>query len=175
MKAPSQLVISAKESDSYHLQRLVDIIGRGRVCQSPGYSWVQLLISSVQLVEGLQSQGITMRKTLTCMPWNGRMSLMKHYWRGVIDGDGSIWRRNGDGRWIASLVGTKAMTDAFGSWSKELSPQLYADSHPGHGRVWQIQFSGNGGVKRILQELYGDASIALDRKYQLAMEALSSP
>ena len=36
------------------------------------------------------SHGITAKKTDALQPWDGPADLMPHYWRGLIDGDGSI-------------------------------------------------------------------------------------
>jgi hypothetical protein len=164
-KKPCQLVISAKESDANHLQKLVNIIGRGKVCQSPGYDFVQLIISSVQLVEGLQKQGITERKTFTARPWAGPEILMPHYWRGMVDGDGSLYKRLDRNRWGLNLVGTFEIVDAFSDYVIPILGQK--PKVTSNGNIFQVGIV-NKKTSCVVEKLYGSATVALDRKQLIA-------
>src|SRR6185295_643601 len=55
----------------------------------------------------LVAQGCTPRKTWTCTPWVGPEYLMRHFWRGCVDGDG--WVCVGRKQVVIGLCGNVAM------------------------------------------------------------------
>ena len=57
--------------------------------------------------------GFTPRKSWDGCITDQRLLNSRHFWRGMIDGDGSIGYRKRDGYPLLSLVGTKIMIDQF--------------------------------------------------------------
>ena len=121
-------------------------------------------VCSPQLVNALVSHGITARKTDTVEPWDGPAELMRHYWRGVIDGDGTIGTYDGEAK--LGLCGSKPLVEAFLAWAKDIcgttaSPR---QGKQGNRRYWLLALGGNQRLPKLLFALYDDAPVALARK-----------
>ena len=121
-------------------------------------------VCSPQLVNALVSHGITARKTDTVEPWDGPAELMRHYWRGVIDGDGTIGTYDGEAK--LGLCGSQALVEAFLEWAKGIcgttaSPR---QGKQGNRRYWLLALGGNQRLPKLLFALYADAPVALARK-----------
>ena len=92
--------------------------------------------------------------------------LMHHFLRGYFDGDGSICHTIQDGkiRWQVSFIGTIHFLNyvqKFLNKKHELSTC---------GNNYRFNFSKFCDVKDILNILYKDATIFLDRKYEKVKE-----
>lgn len=142
-----------------------------------GKPYASHAITSARMVADLVALGITERKSHTAQPWVGRTDLMRHYWRGVFDGDGSISvsrsRPTGSSKWTMNLGGTHAIVTAFRSFVEAhtgLSPKI----HP-VASIFTIAYTGNAGPKAVATLLYGGATIYLDRKFELAQQVLATP
>ena len=115
-------------------------------------------------MNALVSHGITARKTDTVEPWDGPADLMRHYWRGVIDGDGTIGTYDGEAK--LGLCGSRALVEAFLEWAKGIcgttaSPR---QGKQGNRRYWLLALGGNRRLPQLLAALYDDAPVALARK-----------
>ena len=162
-KDREHLTILHKELQANHPVRDHDefSLGKSRPCSS-------LAVYSPVLVAGLVSQGIVARKTDSLQPWTGAAHLMPHYWRGLIDGDGSI-TINDKGVYV-SFTGSEALVRGFLAWAHETCG---TNSQPrqgtaGNGHYWTTQIGGTVRVLRLLAALYDDAPTALTRKKALA-------
>jgi len=127
-----------------------------------------LTIYSGHVTEALGRHGVTPRKTNTLDPWAGPATLMPHYWRGLIDGDGSI-TISSKGVWI-SFVGSEAVVRGFLAWAHEVcgTRATSRQGHQGNKRYWVTQVGGTRRVLELLAVLYDDAPTALTRKKALA-------
>jgi hypothetical protein len=130
-------------------------------------------ISSKKLVDSLKRLGITYQKSLKETVPNVPAQHIKDFIRGVIDGDGGI---SIDSRGYPTLRlcgGINTVTfvrnyfwnnfQAFSSIGKKpskLAPKMY---------LCYIVYRTNT-AKRLINFLYEDAKISLDRKYRLAMQ-----
>jgi hypothetical protein len=135
-------------------------LGKFRPCST-------LTVYSPPLAEALVGHGITPRKSATLQPWEGPSHLMPHYWRGLVDGDGSI-TVNDAGVYV-SLVGSQAVARAFLAWARTAcgSNSTARQGKPGSS-YWVVQVGGTRLVLRLLAALYDDAPTALARKKTLA-------
>lgn len=89
----------------------------------------------------------------------------RHFWRGVVDGDGSIgaypYGRSNRLRPQLRVVGRMALLKEFVTFlSRNRMPQLYV--HP-HKTIYSVGTTG-GSAAEIACLLYADAKVALDRK-----------
>jgi hypothetical protein len=127
-----------------------------------------LSVFSPQIVNALVGHGITPRKTYTLQPWDGPADLMPHYWRGVIDGDGTICI-SPDGIQLG-LAGTKALVDGFLAWAHDVcgTAATSRQAKKGKGQYWVTNVGGNQLPRCLLAALYDDAPVALERKKALA-------
>lgn len=122
-------------------------------------------IHSIKIVNSLNNLGITPNKTFTVKPCLDVPSdLIRHYWRGVIDGDGCIG--NYQNKWRIELVGNQYMVKGFSNWVESLvstkaKPRQVKNS-------WNVQYSGNKIAIKLANILYYNCSVFLDRKKELA-------
>ena len=125
-------------------------------------------VCSPQIVNALVSHGITPRKTDNVQPWDGPPDLMPHYWRGIMDGDGTFCPVPGGAQ--VGLCGSKAVVDAYLAWAHSVCGTT-ATPHQGkkgNRRYWLTNTGGNQRPKTLLAALYDGAPVALARKKALA-------
>lgn len=96
---------------------------------------------------------------------------MRHYWRGMVDGDGSLARK-GENLYTVFLCGSEACVRGFAAWAAELCGTT-AKPYTRTG-CWYISISGRHQVRKLVQALYGDAAVSLDRKQEIANRILST-
>jgi len=130
-------------------------------------------IISKHLVEALDKYGIVPRKTyvmkhLPSIPH----TLMRHFLRGYIDGDGYLSTDVKTGAGFGVEAHNKSIVEEIQNWFiQELGVRRTSLIHSGN---WHYRQYGNGQVGKIVSYLYSDASVYLDRKYHLAQRILST-
>jgi hypothetical protein len=128
-------------------------------CQSPA------------LVENLMRQGMHPRKTWTITPWVGPPELMRHFWRGCIDGDGCICYKPKRRKWEVSLAGNEAMCrglSAFVAAHTGRSGCVVEDRRSYTGRMFSVRWDGNPNARAVASLLYSEAGVSLARKREAA-------
>lgn len=102
-------------------------------------------------------------------------ALAKHFWRGVVDGDGSVrWqravtsRRGGD--WVVVLVGSQTMVAGFLQFLD--ANGLRQNRSKLQRSIWRVDYFGRE-ARRIIRLLYQDAIVALERKLTSAVAAMA--
>lgn len=173
------LTINLAVADTGHLEKLGAALSsdypiRPSGSGKPSAGIVRWYASSVQLVQALGALGITPRKSATAAPWDGPADLMAHYWRGMVDGDGGMGRSPGrhptsPDNWRIYLCGSRACVEAFAQWAggicgSRTQPRLNGRSQT----CWQWVVGGNRMTRLLVNELYGDCTVSLDRKQALA-------
>lgn len=167
------LQIKLARKDRGHLDKLHAALGADRpVIDNEQMSagkmreYSTLAVHSSDLVASLIRQGITPRKTLTLQPWIGPPDLMRHYWRGLVDGDGSMTRT--PKMWLVSLVGSRDVISAFATWAGSVCSTKATARPSRSGNYWSCQVGGTVGVRDLVAALYAGCTVALDRKKALA-------
>ena len=89
---------------------------------------------------------------------------MRHYWRGMVDGDGTIGTYDGDAK--LGLCGSLALVEAFLEWAKDICGTTAnpRQGKQGNRRYWLLALGGNQRLPKLLAVLYDDAPVALARK-----------
>lgn len=172
----SHLAVQLAIRDRTHLLKLKEATGalgavhdemragsRGGRWRSGGSS--TLYVYSRRLTKSLLVLGITPRKSATVEPWDGPADLMPHYWRGLIDGDGSLARK-GPGLWTVFLCGSEACVRGFAAWAAEICGTKAVPYF--NTGCWYVSISGRFQVPKLVRALYGDATVSLDRKQERA-------
>lgn len=127
------------------------------VCGGPS---AHFSVKSDKMVADLQRVGIVERKSLTAVPPVLRDDLQGHFWRGVIDGDGSIRHMLGE---TVRLVGSKAVCEGFAEWVRRTTGGPTAVRQ--HGSVWQVTTWRREKLCQLLRALhYHDCEVCLARK-----------
>lgn len=167
------LQVKLKQSDAGHLAKLQADLGSDRplyLAEKRGVAGASamLAVSSKHLVRSLEALGVTPRKSQTAQPWLGAPDLMRHYWRGMFDGDGSISLESSRAKWVLTFCGSRECVTAFAEWSRRIAPavsRLYDRQ-----TLWYWKAAGVALPQAIAAELYGNATVYLDRKFALATE-----
>ena len=128
--------------------------------QTSGFSnnskYVRLLIGSNKIVSDLEKYGVVQNKSLLIdsMP---EIPFLNDFIRGVIDGDGSIRKSNGQLR----ISGNYNFLKEIGDYLKE-PYNLRKDK-----TIYSLEFSLSSS-RKILKKVYSNSTVYLERKYKLA-------
>lgn len=139
----------------------------------------RIKIGSIKLCASLAKWGVFPAKSLILKPPIGLSDQLEpHFWRGMIDGDGCIRydvRSNSNGSWGIHLVsGSRDIIEGFlGFVRKYVETKAKIESRDKH--TFSIRFGGNVIVQDILPVLYKDATVYLDRKYELYKQCMATP
>lgn len=167
--------VKLKASDAGHLEKMkADMAAECPVIFTAQGPAAGITLCSARLTGSLIRLGVTPRKSLTATPWDGPADLMPHYWRGIFDGDGTIVKHPGrDSKWHLRFLGTEAVVEAFRAWAAPISGSV-ANKYP-KGNIWSWTAGGLASPQAIVREMYGDATVYLDRKHALALQLMAAP
>jgi DNA-binding transcriptional regulator WhiA len=170
-----QLHFTLKLSDKHHLEKFLHNIECPKRIQeyhtNNGHWVCKVTIQNKKIYSDLKKYGLHQKKSFTVKPYSfNSIEFDRAYWRGIIDGDGSILRvkaktaKNGH-HYQIGLVGNEFIIEGFRAflYNNELPINTIISKN---GRIFQTRFSSKEVVKDITNLLYKNASIYLDRKYQ---------
>ncbi len=176
------IILSLQSGDKEHLSKLntslqsnYPVISRQRTVSEKVYSSVSVHITSHRLVSALNRLGVENNKSFTVRPCVQIPDvLLSHYWRGIFDGDGSVFlqgrhTKSGYPQWTVKLVGNQHIVFGFASFIQRFIPDANPDIRP-HFRIFTKIYTGIDLPQKVLQVLYRDATIFLDRKKKCADE-----
>lgn len=183
-----KLSIGLKHTDASHLRKLVGLLNHGtiRVDDMSKYnSYIgdkrinsgkiaKLEISSTSLCRSIVKRGITPRKTYS-LKLTKQLKLSRDFWRGYVDGDGSLTKLRNKKGGIATVLtlggASKSVVLDFrkflelhGVFDTNISTRKYKKP------FYILSLSGER-ARRTAELLYKDAPIdaRLERKYKIAM------
>jgi len=173
------LTIGLKYSDANHLEKFLNSIKHnGKVLKrvdKNGYESAIISISNKKLVSDLEKQGVTKNKSFTLTFPELNNYLIKHFIRGFFDGDGSVWiiedkyKKRIIKRLAFFVMGTKNIIENI---LKEFSKKIKLNKNKiriekrTSNPIYHFQYSGTFAAM-IMDYLYSDCKIYLDRKYNL--------
>jgi len=163
-----RLDIGLKKEDFKHLQKFhkdIDSIRDVKIYPYKCYSFH----TSKKLCKDLISLGCTERKSLTLEYPNIPKILERHLIRGYFDGDGCISKHRKSNNIRLSFVGTKNVLHAIQVNLQKPNVKLVKS-----GNAYTLGINGNKQSKRILEYLYKDSTIYLDRKYKKYKDYLNA-
>lgn len=170
----NRVSISLKDSDKYMLQNLLDYLGSDNSVRKDGgydrrtgkeYKSNSISFNDSVITERLVSYGFSPRKSLNEKVPPDFIAKNRHFWRGMIDGDGCLTVNRNNFR--LSLVGSFEITSAFNSFIENNIDIFTKRTPKSRNGLWFIEYSGND-ARRVAKLLYEDSNIHLDRKYSLA-------
>lgn len=126
----------------------------------------QITVCGKKLVENLKQYGLFQAKSGEEKPYTcATKELEIAYLRGLLDGDGYIRST----QYGVGLVGSYEITKYFVSFiCRQLGIENYEGKYIGeHGKIYKAAFSGRIQSQKILNILYSNATIYLDRKFDL--------
>lgn len=134
-------------------------------------------ICSPQLVSDVKKFGIIPRKSLVATPPQ-QIKNDKDFWRGVIDGDGTLRyffrgkRKNP--AMVVGLAGTYSMIKNFSDYIYKITGDINKiEKVPDTKNLFIIRYSSKNSVYKIVFQLYNDAPVALERKLKIAEKILN--
>ena len=155
--------IAIISTDFHHLEKFITCIEGNQVLKYGKNNEVILECNSEKMVADLLKLGIGERKSLTVKPCKQvPKQLLKHYWRGMIDGDGCVFVKAP----LISFVGTFEIVDAFRSFCLQ-----YCNSKANirsHGNIFQLHLGGKHIFYDLVKLFYTDCEMYLDRKKEAA-------
>lgn len=179
LKGSNIIQLSLAWADRSHVEKFRAALGathpvvkEGRIFNGVVSTLAAFRVRSFQMFADLQRHGIHPRKTFTVKPWEGPENLMIPYWRGVFEGDGSIFKAIEQRRgWTIAIAGTLAITEGFADFVRRQLGIEQSEIRPA-GRVFQLKYWRVADVRAVLHLLYDGATCWLDRKKATAEEAI---
>ena len=168
----SKVVLRLSEKDKSHVYRFKRFLSAKHkiVISRNKYGGLEygIAITSNMLVKDLSKYGVGPRKSFTAKALSG-IEHNRHFWRGVIDGDGSIGTHRGHA--CISLNGSKALLKQFKQYIiVAISPQFGGAVRP-IKNIFRIQAECKI-ARSIIDNLYAQCNIALPRKYAISKRLL---
>lgn len=143
------------------------VLKPGRTGRSTGDS-ARVHIYSKRLVEDLISWGVTPRKSASAsVPHNAfKGDLERHFWRGVMDGDGSIYWDHRHEKGGLNLAGSRSVCESFSSWVESLTGRTYTVRSTASASMFTVTVTSFAAFREVAKALYEDTTISLDRKQE---------
>lgn len=126
-------------------------------------------VSSTTIFAALGRCGIVPRKSLVLRPWRGPEHLMRHYWRGLVDGDGFV-HRGKNRSWLIGLCGSKWCVNGFERFVRQHTGWKFS-VRPA-GKIFTITYGGTKCAQDVAKLLYAESTIHIERKNVLAQELI---
>jgi hypothetical protein len=139
-----------------------------------------LSLTNKTMVKNLISVGCLYKKTkILKFPTKDQVpeNLLRHFIRGYIDGDGCIYTtisKIGNIRCSLSLVSTKEFCDEFISIVLKSTNIKFSCSKTKSNNIFRLAINGRQQTEKILDWIYKDATVFLDRKYNKYLEIKTS-
>lgn len=127
--------------------------------------------NSFKIVKTLKDFGVTNRKSLTAKA--KKIQNNPHFWRGVIDGDGSIFlSKTGNNNLIVALVGSKTIIEQFLQFVNTITKTNASVREIKKSKAFETRISGFI-AEKVLQRIYKNPKISLDRKHETVKEVFN--
>lgn len=177
-RGPNFILLELGLKDKDHLSKLLKALDsnypvqiRRRVRDGKVQKTAKVRIGSSYMLGRLQELGVgTDINVDSTIPLN----LVKHFWRGFFDGDGSISQAQRPGRkpyWNLNFVGTKITVQRFAAFCRTVSSTRAVPIRT--GKIWFYRVEGAYVCQSVLRLLYDGASVYLSRKLVLAEQAIA--
>lgn len=166
-----ELCTSSKDKE--HIEKFAKFIGYKKSIKTTradknGHTRCRICLSSKHLWETLNNYGCTPNKSLTLQfPDEAafkKKSLIRHFIRGYVDGDGCITNVSENKSGTLHVLGTEQFLNKILFYL-----DITANLHHNHNNPKEITmyFTINKYVKKCLNYLYKNSTIYLSRKYEL--------
>lgn len=137
--------------------------------QFSGTETSRLMISSQHTVDSLKKWGVVENKTFFCKMPDIEEKLKPVFIRGYSDGDGSIIILK-DYRFSWEMTGTKELLTSILSYLGKEDLKLYQRWPERENNNYSITIFGRNQVINLLDIIYENATVYLERKYQKYLE-----
>lgn len=160
--------LTLKEDDIKHIEKFKSFLKSEQpiryIAATKAYT---LRVYSTKLSKDLTNLGCHQNKSLTLkFPTESQVpkNLIHHFMRGYFDGDGTICK--GQGQYRFSVIGTIDFIDKYDDVLLTEINRSHKNKYTSQGKAFCLQRGGNLQVLDIINFLYKDATIYLERKYE---------
>jgi len=185
--AKNTIMLSLQKTDIKHIEKFRSDLNSNhpikvftQVGNGFGHGKVgaRISINSVTLTDSLIRYGVVPRKTGNQQTPDLPADMMRHFYRGYFDGNGSISLYSLRS-WLNSeveLIGPRQFLEDFSLWiAKETGANHNTPRQcPNSEVAFRLKFGGLRQSSTILQYLYTNSTIYLDRKYDIAMQVIKA-
>lgn len=168
-KTMLRLRILLNDKDVKHLEKFQRDIETNSPIRTVSENKVYITVCCKKICEDLFKLGVVPNKTLTYSNnWDAILeNLWHHYIRGYFDGDGSIWKQKRDNYWGINFVGSHYLINDL----RERLPVYTSLST--RENVSIIATMKKSSIIELINFMYKDATVYLDRKYEKVKQALN--
>lgn len=173
----ARIVIELQERDRAHLVKCANFFGHPRepfkqIKNGGKYIAYRLELNSRHLSNTLKQHGCHQTKSFNItFPEFLSKDLIHHFVRGYFDGDGCIYVNTSCDQLGIEIVSTREMVDELHNILKTIEVNSYINTRKRYtNNTWRIESGGSKQILRFCEWLYKDATIFLDRKYNIYTE-----
>lgn len=169
--AQSQLQIGLSILDKHHLKKCLQWLkleDKRPIYTSRTHATIH--VSSTDLSIFLKDFGITAKKAKIAKV-DPRLFSSRHFWRGLVDGDGSIHKRGNS--WVVDIGGTKSVCQSFLDFAGSNGIDVSKNNPNKNGESFKSVLQGDKAIK-LINILYSNNNISLQRKQLLANEVMKN-
>jgi hypothetical protein len=134
---------------------------------------VSFTVKSNRIAHALAGFGVVPRKTHIAEV--KRLEKDKHFWRGVIDGDGTVtliqWRTGRTSPLVILCGASTSLLQQFADFVRGVVPGAVANVTRSHS-CYNVRISGTKAIE-LIRHLYVGATVYLERKYATAAKILA--
>lgn len=154
------------EKDKTHVEKFKNFLETDKPIYE-SYSNCEIDVISKRMVNCLEDFGVVPNKTGS-EEVKGKLKDNCHFWRGVVDGDGSMGIYNKNPQ--LTLCGSKPLMLQFKNFVNGFcNTKATVIDKDGY---YKYTLGGKHLVSKVIEKLYSDATIYLDRKKKIADEIL---
>lgn len=169
------LILGLQDRDKDHVLKFAEFLGATHAVRwnSRSTQWM-IHVRGAYWIDDLAPFGITPQKTHTaCIPQEFKRD--RHFWRGLIDGDGSVrWHKTQDGKFAnVSITGTLSICEDFCHLIECLTKNHFKAIRRNSEHNWS-SWAYAQKAKVLVYWLYSNSQICLDRKQIIANEIISN-
>lgn len=172
-----ELIVVLQRRDADHLRSLLEYLGTPDRPLAPanGGTAVRLAIGSAALARKLTAYGVVAGRAGSAQRVSDALAANRHFWRGIVDGDGSIRHERRSGLPSLVVVGAPGLMHQLadflaGVCGDGVRPKPYR--HSQSARVLLVSVGGRRAASAI-RALYSNAPDALPRKRERARRAMA--
>lgn len=170
------IILSLQYRDVDHVNKFKQFISaENNVCKinNSGSVQARIAVTSDRMADDLGKFGVIPRKTYTAKA-SDMASKSRHFWRGMVDGDGCIMildRKHREKQELKiCLNGTFEICSQFAEYTRAIY-QHNANVLAGNGVAWQIALHAHA-AQTVIRHLYTNCRTYLKRKMILAQLAM---
>ena len=173
----NRVEITLKEEDKYMLQNLLDYLGSDNSIRkitrfdkrtNKTYYANSVNFNDTNIVDRLISYGFSARKSLNEKVPPKHIASSRHFWRGMVDGDGCLSKDATS--FTLSLVGSEDINKAFNEFVESNIDVITKRKIVRQGDIFNLYYSGND-ARQVSKLLYENSTIFLCRKKKLAEDS----